>query len=178
MSEPESAIVVRIGLPPGLERVRQQFDRSAGLGVPAHVTILYPWLSAGSLTTGIREALRHISEETRSFDVRFVAARRWPGIVYLEPEPAAPFSALIDRVAAHFPDYPPYAGTIAEVVPHLTLVDNDGAPLAEVAAAADGLLPFQRTVRSIEVLAEGTDGRWRLCWRLALADEAGPRLRR
>lgn len=57
MSEPSSAIVVRIGLPPPLERVRRRLDHAAALGVPAHVTILYPWLPPGSLTGEARASL-------------------------------------------------------------------------------------------------------------------------
>ena len=176
MSEPSSAIVVRIGLPPALERVRRQFDRAARLGVPAHVTILYPWLSAAALTGEARATLGRIARETRSFDVGFVAARRWPGIVYLEPEPAWPLNALIDRVMARYPDHPPYGGTVPEVIPHLTLVENARAPLVEIATSAAASLPFERTARSIEVLVEGTDRRWGLRWRLPLAAGA-PRVR-
>jgi hypothetical protein len=168
MSEPTSAIIVPIALPPALDRVRRRLDLAAAVGVPAHVTILYPWLPASTLTKDTRAALDIIAGGTRGFDVRFVAARRWPGIVYLEPELAGPFSTLIDRVVARFPEFPPYAGTIEEVIPHLTLVENADAPLDEIAALAARRLPFERTVRAIEVIVEGADGRWRSLWRLPL----------
>jgi 2'-5' RNA ligase len=168
MSEPSSAIVVRVALPPPLERIRRDFDRSAALGVPAHVTILYPWLPPAALTPDAREELREIVRETPVFAVRFARARRWPEVAYLEPEPAEPFAALIGRAAARYPEFPPYGGTIAEVIPHLTLVENADAPLDEVANQAVLHLPFERVVRSIEVLIEGTDGRWRARWRLPL----------
>jgi 2'-5' RNA ligase len=170
MSELWSAIVVRIGLPPALERVRRQLDRAAGLGVPAHVTILYPWLPASALTDGARAALDAIAGETRAFDVRFGEARRWPDIVYLEPDPAAPFSALIERVVARFPDLLPYGGTVQDVIPHLTVVENAYAALDEIAAQAARQLPFDRSIRAIEVLVEGPAGRWQLRWRLPLKD--------
>jgi hypothetical protein len=168
MSEPSSAIVVRIGLPPALERVRRRLDRAAGLGVPAHVTILYPWLPAPALTNGARAALDSIVGETRAFAVRFAEARRWPGIVYLAPEPTAPFKDLIERVVVQFPEFPPYAGTVDDVIPHLTLVENADAFLDEIAAEAARHLPIARTVRAIEVIVEGADGRWRPRWRLPL----------
>ena len=173
MREPSSAIVVRIGLPPALERVRRRLDRAASLGVPAHVTILYPWLPVGSLTAGARAAVAGIARETRAFDVRFAAARRWPGVVYLEPDPAWRFSALIDRFTTRFPGFPAYDGTIEEVIPHLTLVENADAPLDEIAAAAARHVPFERSVRSIEVLAERADGRWQPHWRVPLPTDPG-----
>jgi 2'-5' RNA ligase len=169
MSEPSSAIVVRVALPPALERLRRAFDRSAALGVPAHITILYPWLPAVALSTAVREELRGIVRETLVFGVRFARVARWPEVAYLEPEPAEPFATLTARVAAAYPEFPPYAGTIAEVVPHLTLVENAEGPLDEVAVRAARHLPFKRVVRSIEVLIEGTDGRWRVRWRLPLS---------
>ena len=168
MSEPTSAIVVRIRLPPPLEAVRRRFDHSAALKVPAHVTLLYPWLPAEALTRAARRTLAAIVRETRAFDVRFAATRRWPGILYLEPDPAWRFSALIEKVAAGFPAYPPYGGTISEVIPHLTLVENAKAALDPIEKAASTHLPFERTVRSIEVLVEGPDGRWQTRWRLPL----------
>ena len=177
MSEPASAIVVRVGLPAALERVRRKFDRAARLGVPAHVTILYPWLPVAALTGESRAALGRIADETRMFDVGFGAVRRWPGIVYLEPEPAWQFRALIDRLATRYPEFPPYGGTIEEVIPHLTLVENAQAPLEDIAAAAASHLPFERVVRSLDVLVEGADGRWRLRWRVPLAAGAPPQVR-
>jgi 2'-5' RNA ligase len=168
MSEPSSAIVVRVALPPSLERIRREFDRSAALGVPAHITILYPWLPAAELSTAARDQLRSIVRETPVFGVRFARVRRWPEVAYLEPEPAEPFATLTARVAARYPGFPPYAGAIADVVPHLTLVENAEGPLDEVAIRAARHLPFERVVRSLEVLIEGTDGRWRARWRLPL----------
>ncbi len=169
MKEPSSAIVVRIRLPPALERVRGSLDHAARLGVPGHVTILYPWLPAAALTGSARRMLSQIVHAMGPFDVRFGAVRRWPGIVYLEPEPAWRFRALTDRLITSYPAFPPYGGTISEVIPHLTLVENADPPLDEIATAAARQLPFEHAVRSLEVLIEEADGRWRPRWRLPLS---------
>jgi 2'-5' RNA ligase superfamily len=166
MSESASAIVVRIRVPAAIERLRRGADRAAALGVPAHVTILYPFLDASELTGGVRDDLAEIAGEFRAFRVTFAEAARWPGLVYLEPRPSTPFTALIDRVAACFPEHPPYAGAISEVIPHVTVVENDDAPLEEVLAAARVALPFEAAAEALEVLAEGDDARWRRRWRL------------
>jgi 2'-5' RNA ligase len=162
----ESAIVVRVRVPAAIERLRRAHDRSARLGVPAHVTILYPFVAAADLTSAVREDVAAIAAEIRAFEVRFESAARWPGVVYLEPRPSGPFTGLIDRAAAQFPEHPPYAGAISEVIPHLTVVESDAASLDEVLRAAQAALPFEAGADALEVLAEGQDGRWRRRWRV------------
>ena len=46
--EPASAVIVRVPVPPGIERLRTRWDRAASLGVPAHVTVLFPDRSSTS----------------------------------------------------------------------------------------------------------------------------------
>jgi 2'-5' RNA ligase len=165
MSEPTSAVIVRFRLPPGLERLRGASDRSAALGVPAHVTILYPFLPRRELTTAVRGELASIAREIQAFDVRFATVARWPGVVYLEPDPRAPFSAMIDRVVARWPEHQPYDGAIDEVIPHLTIAERDG-PIDDVLAAVPSFLPFVAQTKGLEVLAETDERRWRSRWRL------------
>ena len=62
--------------------------------------------------------------------------RRFPGLVWLEPEPAEPFAALTAAVAARWPDHPPYGGVFDTVIPHLTVVESEDAPLDAVEEAA------------------------------------------
>jgi 2'-5' RNA ligase superfamily len=90
MNEPSSAIVVRIRVPAAIERLRRAHDRAARLGVPAHVTILYPFVAASRLGRVERANVASIAAEIRAFRVTFASAARWPGVVYLEPRPSAP----------------------------------------------------------------------------------------
>jgi hypothetical protein len=157
----ESAIVVRIRVPAAIDRLRRSHDRSARLGVPAHVTILYPFVDGSELTPAVRERVAAIAGGFRTFEVTFASAGRWSGVVYLEPQPSSRFSALIDVCTAAFPEHPPYAGTIDEVIPHLTVAETDSGPLDEILVEARATLPFEATADALEVLAEGDDGRWR-----------------
>jgi 2'-5' RNA ligase len=162
----ESAIVVRIRVPAAIERLRKARDWAARRGVPAHVTILYPFVNGPELTPAVRRQVAEIAGEFRAFEVSFSTVGRWPGVVYLEPVPASRFSALIDRCAAAFPEHPPYAGTIAEVIPHLTVVEGDDVDVEEIVEAAAAALPFRARADGMEVLVEGDDDRWRGRWRL------------
>jgi 2'-5' RNA ligase len=166
MGEAESAIVVRFPVPPAIDRLRRRYDRAARLGVPAHVTILYPFLDPSRLAPAVRATIASIAGEARTARVRFETASCWPGVVYLEPRPSELFLELIRRASAAFPDQPPYGGAFDSIVPHLTIAENPDAPLEEVLAAARAALPFEAVAAGLDVLIERPDGRWRTRWRI------------
>ena len=170
----ESAIVVRVRVPPAIDRLRRRWDRAAGLGVPAHVTILYPFMPPGELDPAARRVLAGIAATVEPFDVRFAAVGRFPTAVYAAPEPSEPFVRLTEAIVAAFPAFPPYGGAFDEIVPHLTIaesVDADQAAIGRLTAAA---MPFGGRVMGLEVLIEGPDAMWRPRWRLALGGARPP----
>ncbi len=169
----ESALIVIV---PEVEdlvgRFRIQQDPSAAVGVPAHVTILYPFKPPHELT---EEVLRSVSElfarESR-FNASLTETRRFPDVLYLAPQPDVRFRHLIAIAAARFPETPPYGGQFLEVIPHLTVAQpEDAAQLdaitAEFELAAQGRLPVQTTVSDIALIDNAT-GRWRVRQRFAL----------
>jgi 2'-5' RNA ligase len=170
MPSPEatSAVVVRIPVPAALTRSRRRWDWAAGVGVPAHVTILYPFVPPGGLVPKVRRSLAAIAANQEPFLVVFDEVRRFPGVVYLAPRPVAPFLLLTEAVAGRFPDFPPYGGAFAEVIPHLTVAESHVAPLDEIAVDTAAVLPFRHRVTALEVLVEGGDGRWHRRWRIPL----------
>jgi 2'-5' RNA ligase len=166
--ELESAIVVPVTLPPALERLRHRGTTAAASGVPAHVTILYPFLPAALLTSVIRDEVGRIASAERPFTAQFARVERWPGVVWLAPEPAAPFARLVAAACAAFPDYPPYGGTFGEPTPHLTIAQGAVIDADAAVAAANPHVPFERAVSAVAVIAQQPSGRWRLRWRLPL----------
>jgi len=167
----ESAVVVRVPVPPAVERLRRRWDRAARWGVPAHVTVLYPFVPAGDLDASVRHSLAGIAAEHRPFDVRFERVGRFPTVVYLAPDPPEPFNRLTEAIHSRFPDFPPYEGAFEVVIPHLTIVESTEAPLDEIATVAKAALPFRHHVTRLEVLVQGQDGRWLTRWRLRLGRE-------
>ena len=165
---PESGIVARVTVPPALERLRARWDRAAGVGVPAHVTVLYPFVAPADLDLGVRQAVAAIAAAHEPFDVRFARVGRFPTVVYLAPEPAAPLNRLTEAFHARFPTFPPYGGAFDQVIPHLTITESAVAPLDDIEREAARSLPFERRVSSLEVLVEDDAGRWRPRWRLRL----------
>ena len=167
-TEATSAIVVRVPLPAALARLRARFDWAAGVGVPPHVTIIFPFLPAELLGPDARHTLAEVAARQRPFDVRFARVERFPTVVYLAPEPSASFTRLTEAVVERFPDYPPYGGEFEEVIPHLTVTESADAPYEEIADAAKAHLPFTHRVSRLEVLVEGGEGRWHGHWRIPL----------
>jgi 2'-5' RNA ligase len=119
--------------------LRRQLDRSALQGVPAHVTVLFPFVPPDAITGTVIEMAAAAVASVSAFDCEF-ACTCWFGedVVWLAPEPAAPFRALTSAVHAAFPQFPPFGGRYADVVPHLTIGDRpDGGPAALRAAETE-----------------------------------------
>jgi hypothetical protein len=120
-------------------------------GMPPHVTVLYP--SPGDVV-GIAETLWDFS----AFDVDFHRLDRFPGTLWLAPEPAAPFRELTNRLVERYPEYPPYGGSFAEVIPHLTVAQ---AELDEAAGAIADWLPLRARAESALLLERVQSEHWR-----------------
>jgi 2'-5' RNA ligase len=135
-----TAVVVPVpAAEPVVAAWRERHDPSAAAGMPAHVTALYPFLpgvTAGTLTT-----LRSLCAAVPVLDVRFRRTGRFPGVLYLAPEPAAELRRLTETLASRWPDTPPYGGAFEDVVPHLTVAQGDGLDPVETALEAE--LPFR-----------------------------------
>lgn len=171
MREPRSAIIVRVRLSGGLERLRRTFVPQSRLGVPAHVTIFYPFLPATSLDEVVRRKLTAAVSATRPFTVEFRRVATFPDAVYLAPDPEAPFVALSRAVDEAFPGLPPYGDpslAVEDLIPHLTVATGTPAELRACEVIAGSLLPVRATVRQLTVIAEGAGGRWETRWRIRL----------
>ena len=128
---------------------RARFDRSAPLGVPAHITVLFPFLARECVDATVLAELAGLCRTVGRVEVTF---RRtgWfdeTNVLWLDPEPAAPLVALTKALAARWPQAQPYGGVHHEVVPHLTVAE--AAPPQEVERMRDELaaaLPLRTVV--------------------------------
>jgi 2'-5' RNA ligase len=168
-----SALVVAFRLPAALEAIRLDHVDNARLGVPAHVTVLFPFVPTVSQRGEDIGRASSVVRRTPAFDVEFGKIEHWEpgatpeGVVWLPPDPAAPFIALTNALAAAFPGYLPYGGIHDEVIPHLTLA-NVGVDAAASATEACWRGPFRRRARDVLLLVEDEAGRWRTRRRLPL----------
>ncbi|WP_344297847.1 2'-5' RNA ligase family protein [Agromyces neolithicus] len=167
-----SAVVVEFRtLDAQLDVYRTRLDPSRALGVPAHVTLLYPFVPPNRLDVAVWGALGAAIAGVPPFDAEFATAS-WFGrdVLWLAPTPVAPFSRLIERIRSAFPECEPYSGGVDEPVPHLTIADR--ADSGEMVAAAEGvsaLLPLAARVSAVSVMA-GSDApqSWRTLRRFEL----------
>jgi 2'-5' RNA ligase len=158
---------------------RQRYDSSAAAGMPAHVTLLYPFLAPAAITSEVLDALRVLIAGHATFEFGLSRFGQFPGFLYLEPSPADPFRRLTEAIWARFPETPPYGGAFAEITPHLTIghgADDAavGVLAREVARAGEAVLPIR--CRATEVnLVDNVSGRWetRAVFALAPTSEAG-----
>lgn len=169
----ESALVVLIPEAESLVGAfRDQFDPSASVGMPAHITVLYPFKSPHELTPGVIRSLEELFSKSPIFGVSFAESRRFPSVLYLSPSPDDAFRRLTEIVTECFPETPPYGGRFTDIVPHLTVAEvSDGQRLDEIAAEFDrlagGHLPIRAAVSEI-ALVDNASGSWQVRTRFAL----------
>ena len=146
---------------------RDKYDSSAAAGMPAHITLLYPFKHPSELNEHVTEQLKQCFASFRAFDFSLSVIRRFAGgVLYLAPEPDEPFRRLTLAVWDCFPDTPPYAGRYSRVVPHLTLAQLAGEQQAdrvatEFAQASPGQLPICAIASEI-ALMDTLTGSWQV----------------
>ena len=160
---PETALICRV---PEAERYiaryRERYDPSARRNVPAHVTILYPFVPLAQIDDDVVARLREIAAGVHCFEYRLAGTRRFPVALYLAPDPDASFAALTDSVWRAFPDHPPFEGKFDVVVPHVTVAHGDEQQLCEIEVELRIALPASgvKARCSEMVLIENSSGRW------------------
>lgn len=120
-------------------------------GVPPHVTLLIP---APPDLEGAVTALTEFSP----FDVTFAQLDRFPGTLWLAPEPSEPFVAMTEALGRQFPEHPPYNGMFETIRPHLTVAQGDD--LDEAAAALTSHLPLQSRASSLVLVEQVAPDHW------------------
>ncbi len=174
MAKTESALVVLVPeADPLVGPFRNYFDPSASLGVPAHVTLLYPFVEPAKIDAKTVEMLAGCFHAFAPFDFALTELHRLPPeTLCLSPEPVASFVALTKAIWKLFPDHLPYGGKWPEIVPHLTL--GQFASEEELDSHAEtqtteyaGSLPLKAHARDVALL-DNTDGRWKARQKFAL----------
>jgi hypothetical protein len=117
---PRTALIVPVPeAEPQIGELRLAHDSSAARGVPAHVTILFPFLDTADLDEA---AVADLISEFPAFDFKLDRVERFPdGTTWLHPAPSMPFVDLTAAVWQRWPERPPYEGAFDEVIPHVTI---------------------------------------------------------
>ena len=102
----ESALIVLVPeAEPLVGSLRNKYDPSAAEGVPAHVTVLYPFKQPTEIVEGVLDMLRRTFAEFSPFQFSLAEARRFQsGVLYLALTDAERFRDLPWRSGAGFPN--------------------------------------------------------------------------
>ncbi|MFG2816760.1 2'-5' RNA ligase family protein [Streptomyces sp. NPDC048410] len=157
----QSGLVIRVPeAEPAVRAWRDRLDPSARASVPAHVTVLFPFLHESRIDDGTHAAIGEVIGRHHPFEARFAHCGRFPGILYLVPDPDDPLRRLTEAIANRWPETPPFGGQFDEVIPHLTIAQGQhDAVLQEAEPDLRARLPVTARVSSVDLLVhDGT--RW------------------
>jgi hypothetical protein len=174
MSSIETALVVLVPEAEALVKpFRDQHDPSAAAGMPAHITLLYPFKPPNEIDAVTLDSLRRCFARFAPIQFALSAIRRFPtDVLYLAPEPDAPFRQLTLAIWDRYPETPPYGGKWPDIVPHVSvafLADEqklDGVA-DDFVQASQGRLPIRATASDV-VLMDNEAGRWQVRAKLGL----------
>jgi 2'-5' RNA ligase superfamily len=141
-------------------RVRDGFDPYAGIGVPPHITVLYPFVRPDRLSEAVIHEVARAAGRFAPFGFALTHLGEFDGeVFYLAPEPADPFVTITRALWERFPDNPPFGGRFETIVPHLSVA---GVPFGATREAVEDLLgndlPIAATATGVAIMIEDEDG--------------------
>jgi 2'-5' RNA ligase len=174
----ESTLAILVPEAEGLvHSFRDRYDPSAKVGMPAHITLLYPFKSPDEIDAVVLDILRHCFLRFPPFSFSLRTINQFAGeTLYLVPEPEDPFRELTLAIWRCFPETPPYRGRYSTVIPHLTVADHLseqrlGGVAREFGKASQGCLPIQAEAAKV-ALMDTRSGRWEMNTTFPLGQES------
>jgi 2'-5' RNA ligase len=154
---------------PVIGEYRLRYDPPARRNMPAHITLLYPFLPPAGLDDAVITRLRQLFAKTSVFPFTLTATAEFAhGALYLAPEPAEPFLSLTRRLSAEF-GVRPYEGRIADPHPHCTVAQEaDELMRREIEIKLAPVLPIASAAREAWLMVREDETPWRVQERLAL----------
>jgi 2'-5' RNA ligase len=159
---PRTALIIEVPeAEPFVREWRLRYD-NASIGIPAHVTLLFPFVAAEHFDDVLLDELRRLFAEQDAFSFALTRLDEFPDeTVWLEPEPSEPFRRLTEAIAARYPDYPPYEGIHDEVIPHLTVTSGDASLRTQLEPLLAPHVPIAARADDVTLLVEDEAGYWR-----------------
>lgn len=160
----QSALIIEVPeAGPAVRRYRERLDANAPLGIPAHITVLAPFMPPGMIGTSVLTRLGQLFAEVSRFQFRLDRTDWFSDrVLWLAPADPGPFRGLTQRVFEAFPAFPPFGGQHDDVVPHLTI--GHGHPVNDLRTAEDAIqnfLPIDACATAVALMTEqSAGGRW------------------
>lgn len=176
LSEVTTALLVPV---PEADRVvddqRRELDPGADWGIPAHVSVIFPFVPVSGVNDQLCDRLRDVVARVPAFSCSFGRTGWFGGeVLFLVPEPDTHFRRLTRLAHQEFPDFPPYGGAHADPVPHLTVGQRAGRPpwvLRRARTVVVPRLPVRAWIDRVWLMS-GTEapGSWRALQEFRLGD--------
>jgi 2'-5' RNA ligase len=160
----ESALVIVVGDAEPFDAVRREFAvETFELGIPFHVTLLYPFAPAEEVSAALLADVRSFFAAWPPFEFDLARLAAWPDVVYAVPEPDVELRRFMQALVARFPEWPPYGGVHEKEIPHATLAEDVDAEavFAEIERRTAPHLPHRCQARDVSLLEEYSSKRWR-----------------
>jgi 2'-5' RNA ligase len=164
----ETALVVLVPeAEAAVKPFRDRYDPSAAAGMPAHITLLYPFKPPDEIDETVLDVLRHCFARFSPIEFSLGSIRRFPvEVLYLAPEPDEPFRQLTLAIWDRYPETPPYGGKWPDIVPHLSVAWIKDAPQLDdvtndFAESSREKLPI-RAIASEVALMDNRHGHWQI----------------
>lgn len=157
-----TALIVPV---PAADDLREDSAREPGM--PAHITILHPFLRSRRVDGSVERALSEVFQEVAAFDFTLDEVGAFPKVVYLAPSPPEPFLALTRAVTERWPEHQPYGGAFEGVIPHVTV-----AYAEEPSPGLLDRLPLRARAEELWLMSR-IGNRWVRRRRFALRGQAG-----
>lgn len=130
---------------------RLEHDWSASRGVPAHLTVLFPFADSEAVS---ESALNELFASRQAFSFSLDRVETGAGMTWLVPSPPEPFLDLTRLVWDRWPEYPPYEGAHTVLAPHLTV--------SYTVIDVEIRLPIASVATEVTLIEEQPDEMWRV----------------
>jgi hypothetical protein len=140
-----------------VEYWRERYDWSASLGVPAHITVLGPFLPPSRIGNDVLDRLTSLCSRLPRVRFRLAGVELLQGVTCLTPHPAEPFRVMTEVLEAEWPEA---ARGVTGVMHHLT-VARDISVFEKVRAELAKIVPIDAEARELVLLEARADFRVR-----------------
>ena len=111
--------------------IREEYASLSFHQMPAHMTLLYPFVSEGEIDPALR-TLNEVCSHIAPFELVLDRYDRFENVHYLTTSEPDKVFRMQGILAEAFPDYPLYSGIHgSDFVPHLTLADFEARAESE-----------------------------------------------
>lgn len=159
----QTAVVIPVpDAEPLLTAVTRHYPEAVRGGVPAHVSLLYPFVPADQLDTQVIARLSGLFDAQPVISTTFRTIGRHDGFVCLRPDPPTMLDGVTTTIRQTWPSLTPYNGRYGDVAAHLTVaIHTSSARAAEIERTLlPTYLPVEAELREAWLVV--FDQRWSL----------------